>query len=222
MPKPMKPRITQWSFSRYRDYCQCPRKAKYKHVDRLPDPPSDAMARGTAIHKMAEDYVLGNLKRMPAELEMFEEEFREARKGNPLAEAQWAFTADWTPCEWFARECWCRVKTDLVYTAQSGRLVVVDHKTGRPNADHDDQLSLYALAAFVMMPEVEELVASLWYLDHAKDNSKTYTRDQHDDLRRFWFAKTKPMLSDTQFVATPSNKCRWCVYRKENGGPCEF
>ena len=38
-------KFTSWSFSRYMDYKGCPAKAKYKHLDKLQEPPNDAMAR---------------------------------------------------------------------------------------------------------------------------------------------------------------------------------
>ena len=65
--KPPPKMITSWSFSRYSDYQQCPAKAKYKHVLRMKEPPNDAMARGTAIHTMAEDYIKGKLNPLQVE-----------------------------------------------------------------------------------------------------------------------------------------------------------
>ena len=68
--------FTSWSFSRYMDWRGCPAKAKYKHLDKLAEPPNAAMERGSMIHKLAEDYTLGVLKRIPAELKAFADEFK--------------------------------------------------------------------------------------------------------------------------------------------------
>ena len=57
--------ITSWSFSRYSDYKLCPLKARLKHVDKHKEPQNDAMARGQAIHKLAEDYTKGSIARLP-------------------------------------------------------------------------------------------------------------------------------------------------------------
>ena len=71
---PIKP-LTSWSFSRYQDYKSCPAKAKYKHIDKLKEPPSPAMERGAAIHNLCEQYVRGTLAKLPPELKLFKDEF---------------------------------------------------------------------------------------------------------------------------------------------------
>lgn len=73
-------KITSWSFSRYSDYKQCPLKAKLKHVDKLKEPPNEAMARGAAIHNIAEKYIKGEGRTLPAELKQFGAEFKMLRK----------------------------------------------------------------------------------------------------------------------------------------------
>jgi hypothetical protein len=37
-----------------------------------------------------------------------------------------------------------------------------------------------------------------------------------------WEDKTRPMLNDTIFAPKPGNACRWCHWKKSNGGPCKF
>ena len=65
-------KITSWSFSRYADYKNCPLKFKLKHVDKLNEPPNEAMARGAAIHTLAEEYIKGKGRTVPPELKLFE------------------------------------------------------------------------------------------------------------------------------------------------------
>ncbi len=52
-------KITSWSFSRWNVYDQCPAKAKYQFIDKLPQPPSKNLERGTLIHKQAECFIKG-------------------------------------------------------------------------------------------------------------------------------------------------------------------
>ena len=47
-------RITTWSYSRWTTYEDCPARARYKFLDRLPDPSGPGEDRGTALHKAAE------------------------------------------------------------------------------------------------------------------------------------------------------------------------
>lgn len=52
-------KITSWSFSRWNIYDQCALKAKYKFIDKLPEPRAQPLERGNIIHKQAELYILG-------------------------------------------------------------------------------------------------------------------------------------------------------------------
>ena len=73
-------KITSWSFSRYAEYKKCPLAAKFKFIDKIQEPPNDAMARGAAIHKLAEDYIKGKVLKLDPALKSFEETFKEQRK----------------------------------------------------------------------------------------------------------------------------------------------
>lgn len=217
-------KITQWSYSRWSCYEDCPRKAKYKFIDRLPEPGSPAMDRGSAIHKLAEDYVAAAKapKVIPDELKAYADEFKLARKGKPIAEQEWAFTTAWEPTGWFAKDCWCRIKTDLCFW-RGDKLVIVDHKTGKRRDDHLKQLSLYALGGFSQYQSIDHISAEVWYLDQGKPQTfAEYERAELPDIKDAWAAKTKAMLNDTMFAPRPGNSCRWCHFRKANGGPCAF
>lgn len=240
-------RIDAWSYSRLGTYLECPAKAKYKYLDKLPEPGSDAMRKGSAIHAIAEEYVSGRLdpKLTPEELEAvkefrphwksifpkWKEHFDHAKKlfKRDLArvEDELAFTKTWEVTDWFAKgenAAWCRVKVDLLHI-DDGALTIVDYKTGKEYASHEGQLRLYALAGMLIYHEdVTRVEARNWYLDSGAqmkfglDVSPSTIRS----LRAEWEAKTKAMLSDTRFAPTPSNACRWCHFRKSNGGPCRF
>jgi CRISPR/Cas system-associated exonuclease Cas4 (RecB family) len=215
--------ITQWSYSRYQSYCDCPYKTKLKIIDKLPEPGSPQMDRGTAIHKMAEDFVKAKEKGpLPQELAYFGDELSLAREGRPICEMEWAFTNTWEPTGWFSKDCWCRVKTDLAFN-RSGRMVIVDHKTGKRRDSHLTQLSLYALAGFIMFEKANEIDTEVWYLDQGKPNAhEEYNRSDLPFLKMDWEQKTKALLNDEQFAPLPSFRCKWCSFRKENGGPCQY
>src|ERR1700722_6270359 len=124
----MTQRITAWSYSRYQAYTECPAKAKYKFIDKLPEPPAPAMDRGTAIHKMAENYAKGVSKKIPEELKNFTQKFTKLKKAKPIVEQEWAFDKMWKPTDWFGPQAWLRVKMDASYKDQN-TLYVIDHKT---------------------------------------------------------------------------------------------
>jgi len=214
-------RITAWSFSRWKDYEQCPLKAKYKHVDKMKEPPAPAMERGSAIHKLAENFAKGELRKLPPELKLFSEQFAELKKSRPMVEESWAFTDRWSPTDWFAFNAWLRVKTDAA-CLDGDTLYVIDHKTGKKKDDHADQLSLYAVAGMLKYPAVRKVVSQLWYLDSGEMTDQDFDVSELPGLQKDWVAKTKAMLNDMRFSPKPGNHCRWCSFSKSKGGPCKF
>lgn len=214
--------IKNWSYSKYNTYKQCPRKIKYRYIDKLPDPAGPAAERGTYIHKLAEDYVNKVIPRMPEELKKFDKQLRYLRRIKATTEQEWAFDKDWKQVAWGAEDMWCRGKIDVMYKTKEGVLIVIDYKTGKVRPEHSDQLSFYALLAFLVFPEVEEVATMLWYLDHGTETNKVYRRNLVPGLKDYWEHNTLPMLTDTEFPTNPSYLCNYCAYSRSKGGPCEF
>src|ERR1700761_4877428 len=96
--KPTKPQtITQWSYSRLRDWKKCGKYAYFKHVLKMKEPGNQAMERGGQIHSMAQSYVEmpKTPRKIADELATFEAEFKDLRKLGTKCEAEWAFTNTW-------------------------------------------------------------------------------------------------------------------------------
>lgn len=214
-------KITAWSYSRWRDYEKCPQLAKFKHVDKMKEPGNAAMNRGSEIHKMAEEYAGGKLKKMPAELAKFKTAFTALKKSNPLCEQDWAFTDTWGLTGWFDGNAWLRVKVDAAYELKT-TVVIIDHKTGQVKDDYADQCELYAIAGMLVFPNAEEIHTKLWFLDHGEERVMVYAKRELEALKKKWLKQTKNMLTDTRFPPRPGNYCRFCHFRKTNGGPCQY
>lgn len=219
--------FTSWSFSRLQDWRKCPFFAACKHLRKIKEPGNDAMARGSAIDTLAKQWASSApaVKAIPAELKLFRKEFTEVRKHKDMqADPDWSFTRSWGQTTWNNwAECWLRVKVDLTYlTNQLRRLVVIDYKTGQIKESHDEQLKLYAPAGMLIHPTVEEVETKLWYLDHGVETVKIYKKSELKGLIAYWEQETKPMLADRRFSTRPGDYCRWCFYRKSNGGPCKY
>lgn len=238
--------VTSWSFSRYTDYARCPGAFKLKHIDRLKEPGNTAMERGTAIHTLAEKYVRGELKKLPVELRMFEDEFSKlrrlykAKKFPMVVEDDWAFTRKWTETEWNNwADCWVRIKLDLAYYVDGLNMKVVDYKTGKMNdyrsAEYMEQLELYALAA-LLMSSIEDVTVwpEIMYLDHGAKYTGggaepvRYTRADIPRLTKLWEKRVAPMFNDTRYAFTPNSGCKWCYFgqsgkvTKNGPGLCKY
>jgi len=231
MPVKRRPQITAGSHSRLKCYETCPRKAKLQNVDRIREPTSEPMLRGSHTHKLAEDYAIGRLTELPKELDRFAEEFKHLRriKRRLSVELELAVTSSWEPCDWFAKDAWLRAKIDAMYFEDDGRRVIaIDHKTGKVRPEDKVQLDLYTPAIFAHYPEVRNVRSELWYLDWGEVVTQAYERGADEKrLRKAVEKRMKPMLADRTFDPTPSRLCSWCWYgqsKKSEGGPglCEY
>ena len=225
MPKILK-RITSWSYSRLKTWEQCAQLAKFKYIDKLPEPGSPHLDRGNAVHKQLEDYVQG-FGELPAELRSRHgKELKAMRacfaKGIAHVEEQWCFTKDWKSTGWFDADAWCRVKMD--YCRDGGKVVDgVDYKTGkyRPG-EYAGQLLQYCAAMLLMFPQAEEANCKLMFFDvDAPPTQLKLKRAYLQQTLNKLNEKVEPMLADTRFAPTPGPLCKWCAFSKTKGGPCK-
>jgi len=221
-------RITTWSYSRWTTYEDCPARARYKFLDRLPDPSGPAADRGTALHKAAELYVKGEEKKLHPELKLVADDLKRLKKLKADCELELAVTADWAPIDWFGAKTWCRAKIDAVAKVRPGTVEVTDHKSGRykpGDEGYGRQLGLYAAFIFAHDETAETVESRLLFVDHGKVEPMTFTRRENfAELKEIWADRTQAMLNDTRFDPTPGPVCRQyggCAFSKMRGGPCE-
>lgn len=226
----VKKKFTSWSYSRYSDWKNCPLRAKLKHLDKIPEPPSPPMERGIAIAKLGEEYLKGERRNVPKELKPMADDFKKLRKKSDLfVEEMWGFDRQWRVVPWNDwNNCVLRVKIDVGYR-EKNTVYIVDNKTGKyhenGHSGYDEQLSLYAAAAVYKFEDVEKIFTRLHYTDHGikyPENPMMVTAEQAFQLSKEWDKKVRPMLNDERFVPNPSNACRWCAYSKARGGPCKY
>lgn len=230
-------KIMSWSISRLRDYRDCPRKAKYKHVDKMKDGGSAAMDRGAEIHTQAEMFVAGRVQELSPDLVKVKPLLEGLRKkfqaGQVFVEQELAFNPKWQPTSWFNMSgpmmAWVRIKMDLIeMVPKESMAIITDWKTGKykPDGDYAEQLNLYAVGALLKRPELKKAVGQLIFTDHGaepvRDPEGTLTRAQLPLALKKWEAETKQMLNDTAFKPKPGRQCSWCPFSRNKGGPCEF
>lgn len=252
MPTPPKKsaiikKITNWSFSRWQEYVLCPFKAYCKVILKLKEPGGPAMDNGNEKHSLAEAFVGAKVPEMgynesprskeftaalkkaasgklPTSLETFAEEFKTLRAKKYQTEIQLCFRKDWSMTRWDDwNGVWLRVKIDA-HSVQDRRGVMADYKTGKKYPEkHDKSLELYALAMFIMYPQLETVTAALWYLDIGEETVHEFNRSEVEKLKKQWEKDTFRMLNDQRFTPKPSNfACRYCHFSKEKGGPCKY
>lgn len=223
-------KIKAWSFSVLQQYNECPAKVKFSKIDKIAEPKAPALERGTLLHSLCETFLTEGSP-VPSELSKIEKQLIELRSLKAIPEAEFAFRSDWSPCSWFDKDCWLRVKADAIVPPLAdgnGEARIADFKSGRLREDHseyDNQLELYALAAFLMYPLAQIVHTELIFIDVGVtlESDRPFTRDMLPALKAKWEAAAKPLLMDETFAPRPSAQaCKWCFYAKAKNGNCTY
>ncbi len=216
-------REESWSYSRYGMHKQCPKKYKFAVVDGLEVPwlKEGPAYRGTLIHQMFEDYLNGTIDNLSSEFDYYEGFLDSMKEGETYPEITLAFTKDWKPCKWDADDRWFRCILDAL-TLHEDTAVIYDWKTGKEYPDHASQREIYAVAVNAAYPEIENIECYHVYLDGKSLTKSVYSKDQLPAIREQWESKVQRMFDDQWYPANPSWLCRYCHFRRENSGPCQF
>jgi CRISPR/Cas system-associated exonuclease Cas4 (RecB family) len=223
------------SFSRLKDYEQCPHRAFLLYVERRPKPAqldNTHADEGQRIHKLGEDYIKGISNEFPDEFRKVEEQlesYRSAfREGLVEVEQDWGFDPQWQPCDWFADQIWLRIKCDVVHHIESTYFEVCDWKSGKSfgkEVEHASQGQLYAIAAFARYPDLEGVRTKFTYTKEGKSRVREYVRNDMPNLMKSWDERLTRMTGATIFPARPNkSKCRFCPYAptEQGDGSCAW
>lgn len=158
------PNLVAWSYSRLNAYETCPRKFWNESVAKVyPFVPTDASSYGDDVHKAFKLY-FRNGEALPLHLRQYDAQLKiiKAAPGQRIVEQQIALNAKWQQVEWYAKDAWLRVISDL--TQHNGkRAVTWDWKTGRPSEDFT-QLRINAAVTFLLAPEIETITMAYFWL----------------------------------------------------------
>lgn len=227
------PLVTSWSFSAIKQRQRCAFMYYLRRIQREPGPPEDPDApnvRGSRIHKSAEDYIKGEVDILNADLCRYRDHFKilrtEFHKGHVTVEQPWYFDENWeqATAENYVGIVICDA---VVYNPARPIMRVIDFKTGKRYGNeitHTQQVQLYAIAAFMLHPEVEFIETELWYIDHPdKRITRIISREQLPTLMKFWQMEIDKHLSCISFPATPTKgKCKWCDYGWAKTNVCPY
>jgi len=210
-------------FSKLDTYRTCPRKFKYQFIDKLPQPGSPAMERGSKLHDSCEAYLRGWITELPEELAQWKDAFDDLRATKCKTEQSWGFDRDWNPlANWFQPTTWLRAKSDAHFVAD-GVLTIIDFKSGKYRVPSTEQIELYAICGSAIYPEVENVVTAFWYLDTMQVYDKRYTKEHLVKLRKKYEMYFAPIFQDEVWKPEPSRECKWCPYTNSKpGGKCDF
>jgi hypothetical protein len=226
--------FTSWSYGRWRDWYKCPLFAKLKHLDKLPEPGSPAMERGSRIDDGITNYLRKTKgAKLPSEvvakLRPMYESLRKER--NLFVNEMWGFDRQWQPVAWNDWDrCWLRVKVDMGHLdLEENVLYLFDNKTGRYKPEetvtYGEQNEIYTAGGAAQFSEVDYVVPRFVYTDHGilhPPESEMIDQRQAGALQKKWTKKVQPMFADKRFNPKPGRACQWCPYSKAKNGPCKY
>ena len=204
-----------WTFSRLKEFETCPKKFEYHYLLGMgPGEPTPALVRGTAVHEAIEHYLIDGTQTLPPLSLVWQREIEGLRALKAQPEQQWEFDADWHPyTHTTGQPLWLRMKLDANYRIKPKVHAVIDFKTGKHYPSNLEQLEVYSLGAFAQFDEVEEVLASLWYIDLGDPCEVTIKRERAPKLARKWEGRANRLLEAKEFPAHPAIHCRWCPYK---------
>lgn len=218
------PQVISWSYSAMNTFDTCPRQYYAKYVSKeVPYVQNAAAKWGDEVHKALEDAIKFGSS-LPSNMAMYQRFLDAVRnRANQLdaklvAEQPVALTRDLKPVSWFTKKTaknpvWFRLKVDVSVLRRT-YAELYDWKTGKMK-DDPDQLHLYALVAFILYPELEEVkVGYIWLKDGVITPPVTYRRSDFLEMLEYWVAKYEVLeeaFIRDDFPPRPSGLCHgWC------------
>jgi len=210
-----------YSYSAIKQYEQCPAQYKFSRIDRLPQPSGDAAARGTMIHTEIEAVFKGGLPLVSDHIQHLLPMLEKWKGMNAQSEMQFSIDAKWAAVEYKDPSAWFRGVIDL-YIEQDNKATVRDFKTGK-DRDYTDQVETYAGVVLSTKPHIDEVSLAIDFIDLKKTREyKTIERKDLPALQEKLTDRINKLKTESIFSANPSGLCRFCHYRKDNGGPCKW
>ncbi len=210
------------SYSRWSDFAICAKQFWFKYVDpaREKKPGFDraVQAVGVEAHESIEGFLKGDS--VAPEMSSFFAPKLADLQGLAKSETQFAFKADWTPCDWFDKEAEHRMELDAFWL-DNVTANLVDFKNGKVKATGwRDQLEYYAIAIFLTFPEAKMVHAELWYILHDHISRDRIFRWELPGLLTKW-ADRATKIAVGPYPRRPSGFCKVCKFYFNNGGPCD-
>lgn len=254
-----------WSYSKAETAEVCPAQFRHKHLLKTVGSESTSDTKvGIVAHEILEHRVGGKprtdarkvavennpltsdeqelLKMLEANMEHFLQRFDRFCKTQGvtqmLTEVAWAFTADYRPTEFFAKDAYFRGKLDLGVVTKDQTLFVLDHKSGvakdlKQDRKKRQQLQAYGVLAVPNLPDIAGVRAGIHFMQGDDPDLRLQWVDfvPVDILKKSYapwlygrINECASNLADVRgedaFPARPTKKmprgwpCHWCNYQR--------
>ncbi len=214
-------RPTRHSYSSISKYRECPAAYGYRYLQKMADPPTAAMMRGTRLHKLAENYMnAGFEEAVPYDIKKVGLKLYQLREQRAAPEVEWLLDRDWQPIQ--DKEAAMLVAVIDVHHINQDLLKLHDYKSGREYPSHSDQLELYCTVGLSVHRDAQRAEGSAIYFDTGHEGAqRSIIRDMLPYYRDRWGGFIAGIEGDVEFRPTPGGHCKRCSFNSANGGPCD-
>lgn len=175
-------KLVAWSYSRLSNYETCPKKYWHQSVARdVTEEKGEAATYGDEVHKSFAKFFKTGIE-LPLHLRQYSTQLKQiaAAPGDKIVEQQIALDANFNQVEWFSKDAYIRVISDL--TQHNGKHAVTwDWKTGKPSDDFT-QLKLNAAVTFHLGQEIENITMAYFWLKTKKVSAEQIKREQATEV----------------------------------------
>jgi putative RecB family exonuclease len=232
--------VKHHSYTRLNDFEACPRRFRLKHLDKVPEPPSEPLMIGRIIHDVAARYALHCLEAkvqtdVTAISPMAREEFYK-QPALPSERLPEIVSLVERLAESYVVDLEHTVGVEeqvkiffnhgqQIFWGYIDRLMMdgtvatlVDLKTdhnlrSQSDVDNDLQLRVYAWAVKQMYPQVTEVRSSLYFVRHqVLREGKPILAEEIPAIEASIMAGIARIDREEKFDPTPGSACGWCTY----------
>jgi CRISPR/Cas system-associated exonuclease Cas4 (RecB family) len=210
-----------YSYSAIKMYEECPSKYKFSRILRLPQPSGPAAERGTMIHAEIENAIKGGLDLLSDEIMHLANSIKVWKENGAQSEMKFSIDKHWNAIPYDDPMSMFRGVIDL-YLEHEDKAVVIDFKTGK-DRDYSDQIRVYSAVILATKPHISEVKNIIEFIDLKKTKEyPTIKREDLSSLKSLMVGRILAPEKDNIFAPNPNQFCKWCHYRKDNGGPCKW
>ena len=162
----------------------------------------------------------------------FQKRFETYKKAHQVVqqniEKKFALTIDLVSTPYYSEDVFFRGVIDILGITATNNAVIVDHKSGHPPASkdealstHSDQLKLYLIPTYVLVPNLQGVVSALHYIQNEEiffTNDGVVHSDTIRDKVIPWYyqffneAGEAAELATNKATATICVRCKFCEY----------
>lgn len=212
----------RFSFSQLSTFKQCPKKWKFRYIDKLPVKESEILEKGKKVHfilehfedflqkKLSDEYY--NCKESEIVLKFAKSELgKDILLKKSLREYEIKFNDNFEPTLENEKFIGYIDRINI-----SDKLELIDFKTGKyKEIQYQDysQLIIYAIYMFQKFKNIDKILLRFIYVEHLLENSLELNRDSLEVYKKDFLNQIKNIENCNDFKANISKLCNWCDFK---------